>query len=497
MNLAYRQVPLLRSFMQNPSVHLAASRDRTLFGGPFVHISPDRTSEVKELLEETIASCGRLLKFAADYKQFDEKVQSTARGYSPRELFAYLPPTLAGLVEILYDLNNHPRLRLYEELVYGEYFESQGYEIMLSSVKEDERIFFMSTPRLRGSPGTLSFKLPLADRRVDLLASMRTISASIRATALAFGVADTQMETFSAFFTDIAPVRNAPEYRGPGVRIRYFGHACVLIQTSSTAVLCDPMFAWDADKQDGRFTFQDLPDRIDYLVISHGHQDHCVPEMLIQLRHRVVHAIVPASNAGNLADPSLKLLLEALGFCDVTVLSAFNEVPIPDGKITSLPFPGEHVDLDIHSRQGIHIEVKGRRLAFLVDSDCWDPVLFRRIGKRMGRSLDVLFVGMECHGAPLTWLYGPLLTKPMSRRDDESRRLSGLDCARARQVLTEFSTERVFVYAMGQEPWLRYIMGLEYAADSIQLKEVAAFIEHCRRSGIPAQSLFIGYETEL
>jgi hypothetical protein len=192
----------------------------------------------------------------------------------------------------------------------------------------------------------------------------------------------------------------------------------------------------------------------------------------------------------------LKRLLEELGIHNVEVISAFSEVEIPEGKITSLPFPGEHVDLDILSRHGIYIEVKGRRFAFLVDSDCWDPVLYRRIRRRLSNQLDALFIGMECHGAPLTWLYGPLLTKSISRRDDESRRLSGLDCARAKSVLAELSPTRVFVYAMGQEPWLRYIMGLEYSPDCIQLKQVAAFLEHCRQTGVPAESLYISYQAE-
>lgn len=46
------------------------------------------------------------------------------------------------------------------------------------------------------------------------------------------------------------------------------------------------MFAWESGS-DGRFTFNDLPDRIDYVVISHNHQDHCSPEVLMQLRHKI------------------------------------------------------------------------------------------------------------------------------------------------------------------------------------------------------------------
>jgi L-ascorbate metabolism protein UlaG (beta-lactamase superfamily) len=286
------------------------------------------------------------------------------------------------------------------------------------------------------------------------------------------------------------------QYDGDNVRLRYFGHACVLLQTRGTSVLIDPLLAWDPGKGDGRYTFSDLPDRIDYVVLSHGHQDHANPEMLLQLRHRVGEVLVPTNNTGSLADPSLKLLLKHLGFPRVRALSAFEEVGLADGVIASLPFPGEHVDLNIYSRQGLLVTILGRRFMFLVDSDGRDAKLFERIVRRTGRHLDALFIGMECHGAPLTWLYGPLLTRAISRKNDESRRLSGLDSARAWNVVKEFDADRVFVYAMGQEPWLRHIMGLEYSTESVQLKEMAIFLQRRHEAGLHAQNLFLSMEEE-
>jgi L-ascorbate metabolism protein UlaG (beta-lactamase superfamily) len=495
MNVAFRQVPLLRSFIKNPAVHVAASRDRSLFGGPVMSLSMEDVAEVKALLEEISTDCADLIQFAADLKQLDVQLQLNAKGHALDDVYASLPESLRGLVEVLYDLNHQPRVRLYEELVYDQFFAQSAHEISLSNIRDTERSFFMSTPRLK-SKRQFSLKIPLADRRLDTLASMRTTAGSLPAIAESLGLTTSQVAAFRDFFTTAAPRRRAPNYTGSGVRVRYFGHACVLIETSSTAVLCDPVFGWDMEPDDGRFTFADLPDRIDYLVISHGHQDHCAPEMLVQLRHRVDCVVVPANNGGSIADPSLKLLFEHLGFRNIKVVSAFDEVAVPDGKITSLPFPGEHVDLDIHTRHGISVELKGRRFAFMVDSNGQDQKLFQRIARRTGRRVDALFLGMECHGAPLTWLYGPLLTKAISRRDDESRRLSALDSARACRVLAEFDPARVFVYAMGQEPWLRYLMGLEYSPESVQLKEVAAFLKHCEERAIQAENLYISREVE-
>jgi len=495
LNVLNRHIPLLQSFIKNPSVHVVSAADPALFGGPFVDLAADKVSQVQELLAETEVRCAKLLTWARDFRQFDRELQESAKGYSLSDFYARLPQSMLGLAEVLYDLNNHPKVRLHEELMYDADLAAGTQQIMLSRIPEQDRPFFMSTPRLK-SDDNLMFDIDFSDRRLDLISSMRTHSRSRRFIARELGVRPEQEAVFEKFWTSTPARRDAPEYHGNGVRVRYFGHACVLLQTAEVSILIDPMLAWDNDKGDGRYTFCDLPDWLDYVVLSHNHQDHCAPEMLIPLRHRVGEIIVPGNNRGCLADPSMKLALRKLGYEKISVLDAFESIRVQDGQIVSLPFPGEHVDLDIYSRHGIHVELKGRRFTFLVDSDGCDRHLFRRIAARVGKKADALFIGMECHGAPLTWLYGPLLTKPITRGNDDSRRLSGLNCERARHAVDEFEPQRVFVYAMGQEPWLKYIMGLAYKPDSIQLREAAALLDYCRSIGIPAEKPYIHGEME-
>jgi hypothetical protein len=131
---------------------------------------------------------------------------------------------------------------------------------------------------------------------------------------------------------------------------------------------------------------------------------------------------------------------------------------------------------------------------FTVDSDCRDPALYHRIMRRIDRPIDALFLGMECRGAPLTWLYGALLTRSVSRPHDESRRLSGSDCERAWSLIEAVRPQRAYVYAMGQEPWLRYLMGLEYTPDSVQLQESARLIKRCVHAGVAAERLHVSRE---
>lgn len=495
-NVAYRHLPLMQSFIQNPGLHVAALRNRANFGGPFVGLGADRVEEVRELLAYTQKTCARSIELARQLKALDTNLQSAAKGYSMSALYAELPESLQGLVELVYDLNDHPKLRLEEKLLRDEGFAEDTQTILLSRAPEAERPFFISTPRLASS-GELLLPLAFNDARIDLLASMRTRAQPFSSVCDALEVPVEKQVELATFFTRDTPPRRAPRYAGEEVRVRYFGHASVLIETREVSILLDPMVATELGPGDGRFNSCDLPDHIDYVALSHGHQDHFNAETLLQLRHRIGTVLVPRNHSGALADPSMALMLASLGFRDVVTMDPFDEVAIPDGRITSLPFPGEHVDLDVYSRHGIHVAIKGRKIAFLVDSDGHDRHLFRRIARRVGKCLDAVFLGMECEGAPLSWLYGPLLTRPISRRNDESRRLSGLNAERAWNVINEFEVGKAFVYAMGQEPWLKYIMGLTYTPESIQIREVAAFLSRCQSAGLDAENLFISAEMYL
>jgi Diiron non-heme beta-hydroxylase N-terminal domain/Beta-lactamase superfamily domain len=498
MNFAFRYLPLLQSFITNPQVHVSATKDPRLFGGPFVNLSADHVSVAEELMAMTRSRLARLLKLAADTKAFDTLLQGEAKGFSLNDLYARLPDSLSGLVELMYDINNHPRIAFLEQLLYAEYgadLRRGVQQILLTDVSDSERDFFMSTPRVPRAE-SLTLDIGYADRAVEKLVSMQLKPMPLRALTDTLGLREIG-EQHRRFFTPSPPQRNAPDYSGDRVRIRYFGHASVLIQTARASILIDPTFASEPSAADSgcvRFTIHDLPDRIDYLVVSHCHQDHFSPEVLLQLRGRVGTIVVPLNHRGSITDPSMKLILAELGFSNVISLGDFDTVQFEGGGLTSIPFPGEHSDLDIYSKQSLCVDVLGRKVLFLVDSDGRDPVLYRRISRMLlsgpDERIDAIFLGMECYGAPLNWLYGPLLTKPISRRDDESRRLSGSNCARALQIIQQFKCSRVYVYAMGQEPWLRYAMGMEYAPDSIQLKESNKLVEHCRAAGMISERLY-------
>lgn len=488
LHITYRILPLLESFATNPAVHIGANSDPEMYGGPFVSLGEDDVAQVRQLLADTQLQCADLIRFAKELRGLDALLQEKAAGFSLNEYYGQLPQSLQGLVELLYDIQHRPGVRVFESLLYEADLAPGTQEIMLQATGEQQRHFFMSTPRV-ATPDSISFKMSFKDARIDALASMRSKAAPLDQIARLLEVEDARRPLFDSLFTSRAPdSKGAQDWRGDGVRMRYFGHACVLFQTRDTTILFDPFVSIE-DKDDHRLTINDLPAVIDYVVITHSHQDHFSAEMLLQLRHRIKRVIVPANNSGNVADPSMKLVLRELGFENVDVLDALDRVEVPGGHILSLPFTGEHADLPIYSKHAIALALGGKKFMFLVDSDGRDPVLYERIMRVVG-PVDALFIGMECHGAPLNWLYEPLLGKPIARRNNESRRLSGADCDRAASILSRITPARVFVYAMGQEPWMQYIMGLQYKPDSIQLTESDKFLALCGGQGIPAERLF-------
>jgi L-ascorbate metabolism protein UlaG (beta-lactamase superfamily) len=483
LNLAQRYLPKLRSFAASPAVHLAALKDPAMIGGPFVALGEADVPAVQRLIDDIAARCAGPLAFARALRELDERVQAGARGGGLDALYAGLPAALRGKLELVYDLNHHARIKVIEELLYGSEIDpAAGHAICLHTTPDDQRPFFMSAPML-DAPDRVILPVRFDDPGIDALSAMRTHPAALHDLPLPVDPA-----AAARLFTEQPPVRRSPDYDGDGVRVRYFGHACVLLQTAQTSVLLDPVTAWQRNDGHANLTFADLPDHIDYVVITHSHQDHFVPEMLIQLRHKVGTIIVPGNDRGNLADPSMKLILQRLGYDRIVVVQPFETVALPDGEILSLPFLGEHAGLDIASKQCVAVTLRGRSFAFLVDSDGIDPSIYRSVRDRAGRPVAA-FIGMECRGAPLSWLYGPLLSRPPTKRDDESRRLSGADSARAWGLIQELGAARAFVYAMGQEPWLGGLMGLAYEPDSIQLVESDKFVARCHKADLPAERL--------
>lgn len=488
MYTANSHVKVMSSFVATPQIHVAALRNPAMIGGPFINYDETRVDEIRALLEQTRKVQAPLLALADAIKALDELLAREAIGYALAELYPKVPDALRGYVELVYDLANHPSARFIEGLLYDSpYYDpsSQGFDLFLA--ESDERSYAFSTPRLP-APGRLSLTVPFASEAVDTLFRMRQVAGPFGPVKEALGV-DAKDETrFATFFTETEPPP-AARVEGDAVRVRYFGHACVLIESRDVAILLDPVLAYPGAGPVPRYTFSDLPETIDYVLITHNHQDHCMLETLLPLRHRIGTVIVPRSGGGSLVDPSLRLILERVGFPRVREIDEMERLAVDGGTIRALPFMGEHGDLNIRSKTAYLVSLPGRSFLLVADSNNLEPRLSERVHALTG-DVDVLFVGMECDGGPLSWLYGPLLTRPLSRKMDQSRRFDGSDCDRALALVEAFKVSRAYVYAMGQEPWLKYLTSIAYTAASRPIVESDKLVAACRARGLQAERLY-------
>jgi DNA-binding XRE family transcriptional regulator len=72
-----------------------------------------------------------------------------------------------------------------------------------------------------------------------------------------------------------------------GVRLEYMCHAGFLVQSKNCAVLVDPVIASRGEGYaDEVFGFSQLPPQIDFICLTHNHQDHVNLETLLQLRYK-------------------------------------------------------------------------------------------------------------------------------------------------------------------------------------------------------------------
>jgi L-ascorbate metabolism protein UlaG (beta-lactamase superfamily) len=228
---------------------------------------------------------------------------------------------------------------------------------------------------------------------------------------------------------------------------------------------------------------------IDYVLITHNHQDHILFETLLPLRHKIKNIIVPHTCSGKLEDPNLRLMFNSVGFNNVTEVDELETIQFEDTTITGIPFTGEHSDLNIQAKSCYLVQIGEFKLMFLADSRVLEPALYQHVQRSIG-NVDVLFLGMECDGAPLSWLYGPLMTKKLSRDQDSSRRLSGSDCGRGMSLVDIFQPKETYVYAMGQEPWVEFISSIKYTDESNPIIQSNKLVQLCSDRGITAERLY-------
>ena len=295
-NLTERHLRIMDSYIESPEAHQAAVRNPALLGGPFMDLGENRVREVTELRDRTVRERQSLIKLSRSIEELDGMLREKGKGYSLEALYAECPEILQGYVELNYDLNNQPSFRLIEPLLYkSDAYDDSLQSLMFSEVTGDDRPFVLSTPRL-DKGNAIHLKIPFASEQIDKLFRMKHQPATFDAVREALNLNDEDAKRFRSFLTPEPPKPYA-KYDGEGARWRYFGHACILLETKNVSVLMDPVLSYTYENNISRYTYDDLPEAIDYVLITHNHQDHILFETLLQLRHRIRKIVVPRNGA--------------------------------------------------------------------------------------------------------------------------------------------------------------------------------------------------------
>lgn len=475
--LRYRDLPRLERLIER----LERCRDDEAF-----RASPagERILPLLPQLAEVTAALPRIKSGAEAQLQLAEGVAalqrslSEANGASLESMYAVVPDGLKDFVELGYNSMNRPLVRPFEALLYRHGYDSSTERLHFFTKTTDEEYVPFRLPH----GDEISWHTPFANRQMDRLFS--GCSDEELAALLAMERDDPRLTRF--FAEETAPVSRPAE---TGLSVRYFGHATVLVEWQGLSVLVDPLIPSDSSRGGpARFSFDDLPERIDCVLITHAHADHFDISTLLRLRHRVGTLAVPRTS-GELGDFSLRLLATAIGFDRVVELGTLDSINIEAMEITALPFFGEHGDLALGKATWL-VRAGEERMLFAADSKIVGSNVFARI-RRFTGAIQTVFVGTCCRGDSVAHHYAHLFAWSSDTTAMADRRTDGADSKMAWSLLQAVGAERLFVYALGLEPWNFGLLGRPPAE---YVSEAAKLVDRARSAGFREARVLDGAE---
>ncbi len=173
------------------------------------------------------------------------------------------------------------------------------------------------------------------------------------------------------------------------LQVWMIGHATALINFYGTTILTDPVFVnWIPFPKRvvaPGYQAQELP-RIDYVIVSHAHMDHCDRKSLRQVAPRS-GTVITARNCRD--------LIEDLGFKKIIELDWGQKISLPDIDVTAYKpehwgerWPWQRKNRGYNS---FVIEREGQGIFFCGDSAYSD--MFQTVGERHRIDLALLPIG--------------------------------------------------------------------------------------------------------
>ncbi|HEX7837087.1 MAG TPA: MBL fold metallo-hydrolase [Kofleriaceae bacterium] len=421
-----------------------------------------RLEELKGLLQTIKLDRRADWQAAERIAAFEKQLMRQATGGTINGLYHELPEELQGAVELAYDSHNNPSLRFYEKMLYADGRYDSRHQSFRFFVKASDAEFL--PVRLPDPETEITLRVPFDDARMDRLFAMDLAPRPREEVMDLLELKSSKDPRLARLFTD-QPVRRPEPWAGPGPRVRYLGHAGALIEWKGISILVDPLISsGSAGPGEHKYSFSDLPARIDYVLTTHSHDDHYAPSTLLRLRHRIGCLVVPRTS-GLLWDYSLKAVSHRIGFKHVVELDAFESVaPGPDMEIMSIPFHGEHGEL-FSGKSCWLVRAGTEQMLFAADSKTPDPHLYENVRKITG-NIQTVFIGTCCSGQPVHGYYPALFgwVEPgqhAAALEDkfQTRQTEGCDAAEAWSVVKALGAKRVYIYAIGLESWLVNFIG--------------------------------------
>jgi len=490
LRLTKQLIPALESYLAEPGTHETAWQFDELIGGDFLCYQQRETDYIIQLLSKIKKECNALIAFSRDIDALQHLIiQHNDSGLE--ETYNKLPQNIRPFVELYYDAFQQANFRFFENMLYkSKLYEEKNQSIVIRSINDDNRLYCQITPK-KFEMQDLHIKLPFRDQFYDKLFSTRIKPISQpEINSLYSHLSNHSTCSYEQFIKIFTKNDNCqkPNKKIGSMNIRYFGHACLLIETIDTTILIDPIIPHTYKNCSPRFSYNDLPDEIDYLLISHSHHDHVQIEHLIQLRSRIKTVVVPTNNYGSILDPSLKLFFHQLGFSQVIELRELENITHGNTHIITLPFIGEHGDLAIYSKTAFLIQCNDKSALCAVDLDNINEPLYQLASQFTGK-INALFISVESIGAPVSWLYKPYLYKKLSSTSDAKRSLKASNTKGIISLIKSFHCEKVYVYAMGQEKWLSHILHIDSHNHDNQKNELTALSSYCAQQSILFKNL--------
>jgi UDP-MurNAc hydroxylase len=150
------------------------------------------------------------------------------------------------------------------------------------------------------------------------------------------------------------------------MRVTYYGQACILIEAAGKKILTDPWLTEGAYfgtwfhthlLAEAGITPETFPKDIDYLFLSHEHEDHVDPASLRHFRSNIPVLIC------QFPTPRFRQYLESLGLENIRELPAGEEVKLADGLAATIFRTAEYTN-----DAALFVEGDGGRV--LNETDC-------------------------------------------------------------------------------------------------------------------------------